>query len=73
MQNVKISARSLRSLAKTKNIVKKCDDSNYPNIMFLKSVITNISAGRCAIWGDTFGTPPPPPHTKKLATPLMSP
>ena len=45
-KNVKISARSLRSLAKTTitNIVKECGDNNYTNSIVMKIMITNTSA-----------------------------
>ena len=58
------------------NIVKKCDDNNYTNSIVMKIMITNTSARPMCkastliccrfIWY-------PSPHTKKLATPLMSP
>ena len=79
-QNVKISARSLRSLAETTitNIVKECGDNNYTNSIVMKIMITNTSArpmckASTLIFCRFIWYPPPPPHTKKLATPLMSP
>ena len=58
------------------NIVKKCDDNNYTNSIVMRIMITNTSARPMCkastliscrfIWY-------PSPHTKKLATPLMSP
>ena len=58
------------------NIVKKCDDNNYTNSIVMKIMITNTYARPMCkastliccrfIWY-------PSPHTKKLATPLMSP
>ena len=59
------------------NIVKECDDNNYTNSIVMKLMITNTSA-RPMCKASTliccrFIWYPPPPHTKKLTTPLMSP
>ena len=75
-QNMKISARS-RKLP-CQNIVKECDDNNYTYSIVMKIMITNTSArpmckASTLICCRLIWYPSPPPHTKKLATPLMSP
>ena len=75
-QNVKISARSLAETTIT-NIVKECGNNNYTNSIVMKIMITNTSAHpmckASTLIFCRFIWYPPPPHTKKLATPQMSP